>query len=99
MDKHTAPPEESGDRIENPGKGKRTPQLWGQWLTGGLRGLQRQMLDALNMRHSGAQNNPGARGVGTMYQGTANAKAVARRRARNKVARRSRRLNRIAAKR
>lgn len=99
MDKHPTPPTEAGDRIENPGKGKRTPQLWGQWLTGGLRGLQRQMLDMLNMRHDGAEQHPGARGTGSMYQGTASPKAVARRRARNKVARRSRRLNRIAAKR
>lgn len=32
-----------------------------------------------------------------LYQGTANANAVARRRARNKVARRSRRINRMRA--
>lgn len=57
----------------------RTPATWGAWLLNKM-GFQRQMLDAL-------QTKP-------IYQGTANAKAVARRRAKNKVARRSRRINR-----
>ncbi|GAA3730534.1 hypothetical protein GCM10022239_03880 [Leifsonia bigeumensis] len=58
----------------------RTPAMWGRWLLNKM-GLQRQILSAL-------QSKP-------IYEGTANAKAVARRRAKNKVARRSRRINRM----
>jgi hypothetical protein len=68
--------------IVDPGKGKRTASLWGQWLVGKL-GLQRQILN-------GMQSMP-------MYQGTADPIAVAKRRAKNKVARRSRRINRMQA--
>lgn len=65
--------------IYDPGKGKRTPNLWGRWLLNKT-GLQRQMLSAM-------QDKP-------MYHGTADSKAVAKRRAKNKVARRSRAINR-----
>lgn len=65
--------------IYDPGKGKRSPSLWGRWLLNRM-GFQRQMLSAL-------QQKP-------MYQGTANRNAVAKRRAKNKVARRSRAINR-----
>ena len=58
----------------------RTPNVWGQWLLSKM-GLQRQIL-------AGLQSKP-------MYQGTANTQAVARRRAKNRVARRSRRINRM----
>lgn len=70
--------------IRNPGKGKRTPAVWGRWLTDKLGGLQRQILAALNSRH-----RPD-RGRSVMYQGTADPAKVARRRARNRVARRTR---------
>lgn len=52
------------------------------WRTGAS--FQRQILNGLQ------DGRP-------VYGGTANAKAVARRRARNKVARRSRRVNRMRA--
>lgn len=55
--------------------------------------FQNRILQALNMRH-----NPQV-GRSVMYQGTAHEPAVAKRRAKNKVARRSRRINRIAAQR
>ena len=67
-------------QITNPGKGKRTPAVWGRWLLDRM-GFQRQMLNAM-------QRKP-------MYQGTADAAKVAKRRAKNKVARRSRRINRM----
>lgn len=70
--------------IFDPGKGNRSPQLWKEWLLNKL-GFQRQMLDAL-------QHKP-------IYHGTANAKAVAKRRAKNKMARKSRAINRQYAKR
>ena len=54
--------------------------MWGQWLFSKM-GLQRQIL-------TGLQTKP-------IYQGTANPKAVALRRAKNRVARRSRRINRM----
>jgi hypothetical protein len=50
--------------------------------------LQRIILDALQ-----PHSRPSGR-VKHVYQGTANPKAVARRRAKNKVARRSRAINR-----
>lgn len=65
--------------IYDPGKGKRTPAAWGNWLLSKM-GLQRQMLTAL-------QDKP-------MYHGTANRNKVAKRRAKNKVARRQRAINR-----
>lgn len=67
----------------NKGRGKRTPTDWGKWLLNKM-GFQRQMLSAL-------QSKP-------IYQGTANAKAVAKRRAKNKVAAKQRRVNRQRAK-
>jgi hypothetical protein len=66
--------------VLDPGKGKRTPTVWGRWLLDRM-GFQRQVLQALQTR--------------PMYQGTANAKAVAKRRAKNKMASRSRRINRM----
>jgi hypothetical protein len=68
--------------IVDPGKGKRTQSLWKTWLTNPL-GMQRQILN-------GMQSQP-------MYQGTADPARVAKRRAKNKVARRSRRINRMRA--
>ena len=70
-------------QIMDPGKSKRTPSVWGRWLIDRM-GFQRQMLNAL-------QSKP-------MYQGTASEKAIVKRRAKNKVARRSRRINRMGAK-
>lgn len=70
--------------IYDPGKGNRSPSLWGKWLLNKM-GFQRQMLSAL-------QSKP-------IYHGTANPNAVAKRRAKNKVARRSRAINRQRAKR
>lgn len=61
-----------------------------EWLTN-PGGLQRMMLGQLNYRE---QVHPGS-----MFRGTSDPKALARRRAKNKVARRSRRVNRIASKR
>jgi hypothetical protein len=69
--------------IYDPGKGKRSPAAWGRWLLNRW-GFQRQMLSAL-------QEKP-------MYHGTANRNKVAKRRAKNKVARRSRAINRQRAK-
>lgn len=67
--------------ITDPGKGNRTPNAWGRWLLHRM-GFQRQMLTAL-------QSKP-------MYQGTVSRKVIDKRRAKNKVARRSRRINRMA---
>ncbi|MEO6115970.1 MAG: hypothetical protein ABIP33_06260 [Pseudolysinimonas sp.] len=66
---------------------RRTPLDWGKWL---LERFQRQLLSGLNIHE--------AQHPGSMYRGTADAAKVAKRRARNKVARRSRRINRRAAK-
>jgi len=71
---------ESKQPITDPGKGKRTVSAWGRWLVDRM-GFQRQMLGAM-------QDKP-------MYHGTADVNAVAKRRAKNKVARRSRRINRL----
>lgn len=70
--------------IVDPGKGNRTPSLWGRWLMDKM-GFQRQMLSAM-------QSKP-------MYQGTVEDHVKAKRRAKNKVARRSRRINRMVAQR
>lgn len=61
-----------------------TPRQWGAWLTGGLHGFGRQMLNALQ--------GPRGRGHydGNMYEGTVPASTVARRRAKAKAGRRQR---------
>jgi len=61
-----------------------TPREWGAWLLNKM-GFQRQILDALQAK--------------PMYHGTADAKKVARRRAKNKMAARSWRINRKVARR
>lgn len=55
--------------------------------------FQNRILQALSMRH-----RPEA-GRSAMYQGTVADATVEKRRARNKVARRSRRINRLASQR
>ena len=82
--KTTKPIRPDAYAVTDPGKGNRSPALWGRWLLDKM-GFQRQMLNAM-------QNRP-------MYHGTADAAKVAKRRAKNKVAKRSRRINRMAAKR
>jgi len=62
----------------------------GEWLTSKM-GLQRMLLQRMN---DDERQRPG-----TMYLGTADAKKVAKRRAKNRVARRSRAINRRVAKR
>lgn len=100
MERHTAPPSKGKrpEPIKNPGKGERTPSLWGRWLTS-AQGLQRQMLGFFRLRDI---SRPGTMYAGLPEDENARARklnAIHKRRARNKVARRSRRLNRIAAKR
>jgi len=55
----------------------------GKWLLDKM-GLQRSILNGLQVK--------------PVYQGTANRRVVAKRRAKNKVAARSRRINRMRAK-
>jgi len=73
-------------QMTDPGNGKRTPGVWGSWLTS-LRGMNRQTLNALTQKETAKP--------GSVYYGTADAAKVAKRRAKNKVARRSRRVNRM----
>lgn len=75
--------------VTDPGQGRRTPSVWGRWLTS-LGGLNRQLLNALTGRENARP--------GSVYYGTVDKKTIARRRAANKVARRSRRINRMRAK-
>jgi hypothetical protein len=77
-------------QIGDPGNGKRDASLWGRWLTS-LGGLNRQLLSALTAKESAKP--------GSVYYGTANAKSVAKRRARNKMARATHQAQRRAAKR
>jgi hypothetical protein len=60
-----------------------TPKEWGAWLINKM-GLQRQILNAMQSKQ--------------MYHGTADSRVVAKRRAKNKVAARSRRINRMRAR-
>jgi hypothetical protein len=74
--------------IYDPGKGNRTPGAWGNWLLSRL-GLQRQVLQALQTK----QMYQGMHSADT-YEGVHERIVLAKRRAKNKVARRSRAINR-----
>lgn len=78
-----------GKQTYDPGKGNRTPKLWGQWL---ISSLQRQMLSLFQGRRiwQGLAPEETPRGVHQR-------KVLAKRRAKNKVARKSRRINRLRA--
>lgn len=70
-------------KVMDPGKGKRSPALWGQWL---IKGLQRQMLDVFSSRRDTYQ---GLYEAGTP-KGDQQRRALAKRRAKTKVGRRQR---------
>lgn len=82
----TKPPAEAKARtmaeerlVRDPGRGNRSPKLWGSWLLERW-GMGRQILDRLNERHRaaerlqqearGRERGRTPRGTGTMYLGT-----------------------------